>query len=592
MDILDVWFESGSSWHAVLDAEPGENFPADLYTEGGDQHRGWFHSSLLTSVALRGVAPYRIVATSGWTLDEQGRAFSKSLGNGVDPVDVAKRLGAEIIRLWVASVDFREDVAASENLMQRVSDNYRKLRNTLRFLLGNLHDFSPATDAVAFDAMEPLDKYILARTAELDAKIRRAYDDFEFHRAYHALNEFVNTDLSALYLDVLKDRLYTFAPKHPARRSGQTALWRIAEALTRLIAPILSFTAEEVWAMLPEVEGREPSVHLALFPDLADIVPGNEADLEAEWVSLLALRTDVLARLELLRADKTIGKSLEAEVEIKLPLAGETAMFKLMGRYAGALAELFNVSHVTLTSLETEDENKGMQLTVRRSDAPEVRALLAVREGGRRRGTLPNRLPALRGCVAGDRLCSVQRGCRSAARSALVSVTPLPVAPVRRRDARPYLLLVSALVILLDRLSKLWIDRHVPRGQFIPVIPHVFRISHVFNTGAAFSLFAESLSPTVVRNVLIAFSIVAVIVVLGMIWRVGRRLSLTGVALALILGGAIGNLYDRVAYHYVVDFLEVTIVHYHWPDFNVADSCIVVGACLLLLEIFRTQPAE
>ncbi len=194
-----------------------------------------------------------MVATSGWTLDEQGRAFSKSLGNGVDPVDIAKRLGGEIIRLWVACVDFREDVAASENLMQRVSDNYRKLRNTLRFLLSNLNDFDPATNSVIFSEMEPLDQFILARTAELDANIREAYEDFEFHRAYHALNEYVNTDLSALYLDVLKDRLYTFAPNHPGRRSAQTALWRIAEALTRLIAPILSFTADEVWQLLPKV---------------------------------------------------------------------------------------------------------------------------------------------------------------------------------------------------------------------------------------------------------------------------------------------------------------------------------------------------
>ncbi len=342
MDILDVWFESGSSWHAVLEQEPELRFPADLYTEGGDQHRGWFHSSLLNAVALRGVAPYRMVATSGWTLDEQGRAFSKSLGNGVDPVDVAKRLGAEIIRLWVASVDFREDVAASENLMQRVSDNYRKLRNTLRFLLGNIHDFDPARDAVGFATMEPLDQYILARTAELDAKIRAAYDRFEFHRAYHALNEFVNTDLSALYLDVLKDRLYTFAPNAPARRSAQTALWRIAEALTRLIAPILSFTADEVWGYLPKVEGREASVHLALFPDLAEIVPGNESELEAEWARLLEIRVLALAKLEVLRAEKVIGKSLEADVVLS---GGESD--SLLRKYGSALAELFNVSAVT-----------------------------------------------------------------------------------------------------------------------------------------------------------------------------------------------------------------------------------------------------
>jgi len=356
MDILDVWFESGSSWHAVLDADPKLQFPADVYTEGGDQHRGWFHSSLLTSVALRGVAPYRIVATSGWTLDEQGRAFSKSLGNGVDPVDVANRLGAEIIRLWVASVDFREDVAASENLMQRVGDNYRKLRNTMRFLLGNLHDFTPAANAIPFAEMEPLDQYILARTAELDAKIRKAYDDFEFHRAYHALNEFVNTDLSALYLDVLKDRLYTFAPNAPARRSAQTALWRIAEALTRLIAPILSFTADEIWLLLPLVEGREPSVHLALFPDLADLIPGSEEHLEHEWQHLLDLRQQVLAKLEVLRTDKIIGKSLEAEVVLGRNCAAP------VGKYHSALAELFNVSRVTL-----ED---GTALTVKRSSAP------------------------------------------------------------------------------------------------------------------------------------------------------------------------------------------------------------------------------
>jgi isoleucyl-tRNA synthetase len=346
MDILDVWFESGASWHGVMDAEEELEFPADLYTEGGDQHRGWFHSSLLTSVALRGMAPYRMVATSGWTLDEQGRAFSKSLGNGVDPVDVAKRLGAEIIRLWVASVDFREDVAASDNLIQRVGDNYRKLRNTFRFLLGNIHDFDPAMHSIAFSAMEPLDQYILARTALLDAKFRGAYDQFEFHRAYHALNEFVNTDLSALYLDALKDRLYTFAPNHPARRSAQTAQWRIAEALTRLVAPILSFTADEVWEYLPELAGRESSVHLALFPDLADIIPGSESALEADWARLLEVRDAVLLRLEALRGDKTIGKALEAEVTLTAPPAD----LALLNRYLTALPELFNVSAVRVVA--------------------------------------------------------------------------------------------------------------------------------------------------------------------------------------------------------------------------------------------------
>ena len=346
MDILDVWFESGASWHAVLDVEPELEWPADLYTEGGDQHRGWFHSSILTSVAVRGRAPYRMVATSGWTLDEQGRAFSKSLGNGVDPVDIAKRLGGEIVRLWVASVDFREDVAASENLMQRVSDNYRKLRNTFRFLLGNLHDFDPATNAVLYFAkLEPLDQYILARLAELDKKIRRAYDDFEFHRAYHALNEFTNTELSALYLDVLKDRLYTFAPNHPARRSAQTALWHIAETLTRLVAPILSFTADEVWQSLPKVEGREASVHLALFRELAEVVPGTVKVIEDDWEKLLEIRSEVLRALEIERQDGRIGKALEARVHLKVG----SVYYAVLDQYKSALAELFGVSQCQIS---------------------------------------------------------------------------------------------------------------------------------------------------------------------------------------------------------------------------------------------------
>ncbi|RSL14769.1 isoleucyl-tRNA synthetase [Edaphobacter aggregans] len=351
MDILDVWFESGASWHAVLDLEPELHAPADLYTEGGDQHRGWFHSSLLTSVAVRGKAPYKMVATSGWTLDEQGRAFSKSLGNGVDPVDIANRLGGEIVRLWVASVDFREDVAASENLMQRVSDNYRKLRNTLRFLLGNIHDFSPAADTGHFSQMEPLDQYILARTAELTTKFRAAYDEFEFHRAYHALNEFINTDLSALYLDVLKDRLYTFAPNHPARRSAQTALWRIAEAVTRLIAPILSFTADEVWQFLPQLPTRESSVHLALFPAITDLIPGATTHLVADWEQLLHVRDTVLVSLEAARQNKLIGKALDAKVRIE----ANELVHSLLKKYEPSLKELFNVSQVELIHIDHGD---------------------------------------------------------------------------------------------------------------------------------------------------------------------------------------------------------------------------------------------
>jgi isoleucyl-tRNA synthetase len=363
MDILDVWFESGASWHAVLEAEPELHWPADLYTEGGDQHRGWFHSSLLCSVGIRDAAPYKMVATSGWTLDEQGRAFSKSLGNGVDPVDVANRLGGEIVRLWVASVDFREDVAASENLMARVSDNYRKLRNTLRFLLSNLEGFIPAEHAVPWSELQPLDQYILARTAELNAVIRKAYDEFEFHRAYQALNEFINTDLSALYADVVKDRLYTLAPESPGRRSAQTAMWRIVEALTRLIAPILSFTADEVWQFLPPVAGRPSSVHLALFPDVADIVPGDVSRLEADWAKMLAVRSLVMVELEALRNSKAIGKALEASVTILAAEGSDESV--LLRNYESSLAELFNVSQATVQVVGASKEERAILVQTR-----------------------------------------------------------------------------------------------------------------------------------------------------------------------------------------------------------------------------------
>ena len=252
MDIIDVWFESGSSHAAVLGHEPGLPWPADLYLEGGDQHRGWFHSSLLCAVGTKGAAPYRGVATAGWTLDPQGRAMHKSLGNTVDPIEIADKLGAEIVRLWVSSVDFREDVVASDELMQRIAESYRKIRNTFRYILGNLNEFDPRSDSVAFGEMDPLDQYILLRAAELTSDMRGHYDAFAFHKAYQRLKDFCIVDLSAIYFDVLKDRLYTSAPKSVARRAAQTALWRLGDALVRLAAPTMCFTADEVWEFLPK----------------------------------------------------------------------------------------------------------------------------------------------------------------------------------------------------------------------------------------------------------------------------------------------------------------------------------------------------
>ncbi|MGC8550752.1 MAG: isoleucine--tRNA ligase [Acidobacteriaceae bacterium] len=345
-DILDVWFDSGVSWSAVLDAEPGLEAPADLYFEGGDQYRGWFHTSLLTSVGIgeQHASPYRMVGTAGWTLDEQGRAMSKSLGNGVDPVDIANRLGAEIVRLWVASVDFREDVRASENLMQRVADNYRKLRNTFRFLLGNLHGFDPANDSLPEADLLPLDRYMLQRMRDLTERVSTWYADFQFHRIYHAVIDFCVVDLSAIYLDVLKDRMYTLAPTSRERRSAQTVIHTITEALARLVAPILSFTADEVWQYLPASTNRVPSVHLALFPKPEEITATKSDSLLADWAMLFTVRDEALKNLEEARKEKRIGKALEAKIRLTV----DAATADLLKKYETSLKELFNVSQVEI----------------------------------------------------------------------------------------------------------------------------------------------------------------------------------------------------------------------------------------------------
>ncbi len=367
-DILDVWFESGSSFAAVLGHEQNLPFPADLYLEGGDQFRGWFHSSLLCSMATRGVAPYRSVATSGWTLDEQGRAFSKSLGNGVDPVDIAGRLGGEIVRLWVASVDYRDDVACSEQLMQRVADNYRKIRNTFRYILGNLYDFSPATDALSFDRLEDIDRYMLRITASMAADVVRHYDEFAFHRVYQRVNHFCVVELSAFYFDVLKDRLYISAPKSEGRRAAQTAIWHIGETLVRLLAPIMSFTCDELWPYLPKQADRPESVALALFPGNEDIlgrgVDAQDSTQESEWATLRAVREEVLKALEEARTAKLIGTGLEAQVKLNV---AQPAL-DVLTRHAEQLRYLFIVSHVTVEPGESANGASGVKVQVSRAD--------------------------------------------------------------------------------------------------------------------------------------------------------------------------------------------------------------------------------
>jgi isoleucyl-tRNA synthetase len=347
-DIFDVWLESGASYLALVAAEPEYPWPSDLYLEGGDQYRGWFQSSLLCAMGARGTPPYRGVVTPGWTLDEKGQAMSKSRGNDVDPVDIANRLGGEIVRLWTASVDFREDVVGSEALMQRVGENYKKIRNTFRFILGNLDGFDPIKDAVAFDELQPLDRYMLRQAVEVSAEVQRSYEEFAFHKIYHRINNFCGVELSAFYFDVLKDRLYTSACKSVSRRAAQTAIWRIGEALVRLLAPILSFTCEEVWRYLPPVEGRLESVHLTTFPAAGDLLGANDVAVAPDptqaddWKTVLAVRETVLKALEEARNQKLIGGNLQAEVT----LTAVDPAFSVLERFKSELRYFFIVSAV------------------------------------------------------------------------------------------------------------------------------------------------------------------------------------------------------------------------------------------------------
>jgi len=341
MDILDVWFDSGVSHAAVLEQRDNLSSPADLYLEGSDQHRGWFHSSLLAAVGTRGIAPYKAVLTHGFVVDGAGKKMSKSTGNVVAPEEVIKKFGAEILRLWVAAQDYRDDIRISPEILQRLSDAYRRIRNTARYILGNLHGFDPETDSVPDDDLLEIDRWALSRLEELVGRVERSYNECEFHVLYHAVHNFCSVDMSSFYLDVLKDRLYTAPTKSVARRSAQTAIYRILDALTRLVAPVLSFTADEIWESLPGK--REENVHLARFPRFETSL--LDVELEARYARILAVRSDVSKALELARAEKLIGHSLDARVLVEAP-AG--AWRDLLERYRDELATLFIVSQVEL----------------------------------------------------------------------------------------------------------------------------------------------------------------------------------------------------------------------------------------------------
>jgi isoleucyl-tRNA synthetase len=365
-DILDVWFDSGSSHLAVL---KGNEWPADVYLEGPDQYRGWFHSSLLIATGIRDKAPYRGVVTHGWTLDEQGRPMSKSLGNVVLPTEICDKWGADLLRLWVGSQEYQADVKMSDRVMTQLSEAYRKIRNTIRFALGNLNDFDPSKHVAANDQLDDLDRWMLERTADLVKKCRDWYAAYEFHRVYHAIHDFCVVDLSAFYFDVLKDRLYTKSANNKSRRSGQTAVWKITGALVRLLAPTLVFTAEEVWKFLPHAAGEPSSIHIALFPEEAELRTGLAPEKSNTWELLAKVRGEVLKALEVARNEK---KLINSGLEAKVLLNADLELKAKLKQYLPQLPGLFIVSQVELTSAGTGEFRSevvpGLGVSVQRAD--------------------------------------------------------------------------------------------------------------------------------------------------------------------------------------------------------------------------------
>ena len=344
-DILDVWFESGSSNLAVLQKREGKP-RADVYLEGPDQFRGWFQSSLMVAIGVDGMRPYDQVVTHGWTLDEKGTPMSKSLGNSMEPKEICEKWGADLLRVWVSSQDYTADVRLSDAMMTQLAEAYRKIRNTFRFALSNLYDFEPERDTVPDANLWEMDAWMVRRTGALVRQCQEWYANFEFHRVYHALHDFCTVDLSAFYFDVLKDRLYTFAPKSLGRRSAQTAMYRIASAVVRLIAPTLAFTSEEVWKHLPPAGSKTESVHMSLFPAAEDFENALDGSRSAVWDRLLAVRGEVLKALEPARAAKTISGGLEARVT----LAATGELLDLLRKYSAYLPALFIVSQVEIAA--------------------------------------------------------------------------------------------------------------------------------------------------------------------------------------------------------------------------------------------------
>ena len=351
-DIMDVWFDSGSTHQSVL-VERGLPYPADLYLEGADQYRGWFQSSLLTSVAINGIAPYKQVLTHGWTIDKEGKKMSKSLGNGISPQDVIKEYGADILRLWVLSSDYQSDVSLSKDILKQITEVYRKMRNTARYILGNTSDFDPDKDMVSYNELQEIDKYALLKLNDLVRKCTESYDKYDFHEAYQAINVFCVTDMSSFYLDIIKDRLYTAKANSKERRAAQTTMYIILDSLVRMLATLTSFTAEEIWKYMNKSKNEKvESVMLTTYPEVNSQYENEE--LRAKWEKIVKIKEIVSKKLEEARAEKIIGHSLNA----KVTLFAEGDLYKFIKENKELLQTVFIISNLEVEENQRSNEEK------------------------------------------------------------------------------------------------------------------------------------------------------------------------------------------------------------------------------------------
>lgn len=572
-DTLDVWFDSGSTHSSVVDVRPEfAGHAADMYLEGSDQHRGWFMSSLMISTAMKGKAPYRQVLTHGFTVDGQGRKMSKSIGNTVSPQDVMNKLGADILRLWVASTDYTGEMAVSDEILKRAADSYRRIRNTARFLLANLNGFDPAKDMVKPEEMVVLDRWAVGCAKAAQEDILKAYEAYDFHEVVQRLMRFCSVEMGSFYLDIIKDRQYTAKADSVARRSCQTALYHIAEALVRWMAPILSFTADEVWGYLPGE--REKYVFTGEWYEGLFGLADSEAMNDAFWDELLKVRGEVNKVIEQARADKKVGGSLEAAVTLyaepelaaKLTALGDELRFVLLT--SGATVADYNDAPADAQQSEVL---KGLKVALSKAEGEK--------------------------CPRCWHYTGMSARWRNTQKSAAVvsATSPVTVKNVSLPDESIDLFNRATLAVAGGSRADYRSGQQIPdppelcSGDTVPLFPSL-NLHYARNYGAAFSFLADSggWQRWFFAGIAIGISVIPAV----MMYRSKATQKLNNIAYALIIGGALGNLFDRLWHGFVVDMIDFYVGDWHFATFNLADTAICVGAALIVLEGFLPSKAK